>query len=110
VDAEFVIVLTTWPADQDAGPMATALVDERLAACVNVLPPMRSIYRWKGATEQADERQLVIKTTRHRVRDLEARLKALHPYEVPEFLFLPVLDGSRDYLAWLAESTAPPPG
>lgn len=72
---------------------------------MNVLPPMRSIYAWKGATEQADERQLVIKTSRHRMRALEMRLRELHPYDVPEFLVLSVLEGSRDYLFWVAEST-----
>lgn len=105
--SDFVIVLTTFPADRDAEPLAQALVDERLAACVNVLPAMHSIYRWKGATERADERQLVIKTTGAQVPALEARVRALHPYDVPEFLVLPILDGSRDYLGWLAESTRP---
>ena len=99
-----VIVLTTFPADGDAETFAATLVEERLAACVNVLPPMRSIYRWQGAVERADERQLVIKTTGHRLRELEARIKALHPYEVPEFLVVSVLKGSPDYLSWLADN------
>ena len=98
-------MLTTFPADGNADALARALVDERLAACVNILPPMRSIYTWKGATEHADERQLLIKTTTHRVKELETRLKALHPYEVPEFLVIAVLEGSGDYLSWVAEST-----
>ena len=102
---EFVVVLTTFPAEGDAEAFATTLVTERLAACVNVLPPMRSIYMWKGVVERADERQLLIKTQTDRVRDLEVRIKALHPYDVPEFLVLAVLDGSRDYLFWVAEST-----
>ncbi len=93
--------------DREIDSFARTLVEERLAACVNVLPPMRSTYAWKGAVESADERQVVIKTTRDRVPQLEARLKALHPYEVPEFLVLTVTDGSRDYLSWLAESTHP---
>ena len=88
-------------------PLARALVDERLAACVNILPPMRSIYTWKGATEHADERQLLIKTTTHRVKELETRLKQLHPYEVPEFLVVSILEGSGGYLSWVADSTAP---
>ena len=104
---QFVIVLTTFPADQDAEPLARTLVAEHLAACVNVLPPMTSIYAWKGAVERANERQLVIKTSAARVRDLEARVKALHPYEVPEFVVIPITDGSPDYLAWVAESAAP---
>ena len=104
---QFVLVLTTFPADQDPEPLARALVDERLAACVNILAPMRSIYTWKGATEHADERQLLIKTTMPRVKELETRLKALHPYEVPEFLVMSVLEGSSDYLSWVADATRP---
>jgi periplasmic divalent cation tolerance protein len=106
VEDACVLVLTTFPADQDAEPLARALVDERLAACVNILPPMRSIYTWKGATEHADERQLLIKSTAHRVKDLETRLKELHPYDVPEFLVISILDGSGAYLTWVAESTS----
>lgn len=105
-ETPFVIVLTTFPADREADPLAQALVDEGLAACVNVLPVMRSIYRWQGATERADERQLVIKTRRSRVGDLEARIRQLHPYDVPELLVIPILDGSADYLSWLAENTS----
>ena len=103
--SEFVIVLTTLPADGDAEALARTLVTERLAACVNVLSPMLSIYMWQGAVEDAPERQLVIKTAASRVADLQERLKALHPYEVPEFLVLPIADGSRDYLSWISEST-----
>jgi periplasmic divalent cation tolerance protein len=99
---EFVVVLTTFPVTGDVESLAETLVQERLAACVNVLPPMRSIYTWNGAVERADERQLLIKTTIGRVRDLESRLKVLHPYEIPEFLVLPVLDGSPEYLSWLS--------
>lgn len=104
---EFVVVLTTFPGDGDVEAFASALVTDRLAACVNVLAPMRSIYTWKGVTERADERQLLIKTRTDRVHDLEVRLRALHPYEVPEFLVIAVLDGSRDYLSWIAASTHP---
>ena len=103
--SEFVLVLTTFPADQDVDRLATTLVQERLAACVNVLPPMRSIYRWKGAVERADERQVVIKTTSARLRELETRVKQLHPYEVPEFIVLSITDGSSAYLTWLSENT-----
>ena len=106
MSADYVIVLTTFPVDQDADGFARALVSEHLAACVNVLPPMRSIYRWKGAIESADEHQLVIKTSAARIRDLESRLKSLHPYEVPEFLVLSISGGSPEYLSWLLESTA----
>ena len=101
----FVLVLTTFPADGDSEALARALVTERLAACVNVLPPMLSIYMWKGAVEDASERQLVIKTTAARVAELQARLRALHPYDVPEFLVLPIAEGSHDYLSWVSDST-----
>ncbi len=105
MDSEFVLVLTTFPIDKDAEAFAKVLVDEHLAACVNVLPAMRSIYTWKGVTESADERQLVIKTTGARVPALEARVKQLHPYDVPEFIVLPISAGSQSYQAWLSDST-----
>ena len=102
-----VLVLTTFPADGDAEKLAATLVEERLAACVNILPPMRSIYRWQGNMEKADERQLLIKTTRRRLRDVKKRLKELHPYDVPEVLGVFIDASDRDYLSWLAESTRP---
>jgi periplasmic divalent cation tolerance protein len=105
VATDYVIVLTTLPADQDADRFAALLIGEKLAACVNVLPPMRSIYAWQGAIESAEERQVVIKTTVARVAELEARIKALHPYDVPEFLVLPIASGSPEYLSWLSSTT-----
>jgi periplasmic divalent cation tolerance protein len=104
---DYVIVLTTLSAEGDAENLAANLVEERLAACVNILPSMRSVYRWKNAVERADERQLVIKTTRAQVTQIENRLRTLHPYDVPEFVVLPIEAGSTDYLSWLAESTKP---
>lgn len=104
---QFVLVLTTFPADRDASAFAHALVEEKLAACVSLLPPMQSTYRWKGAIEHAEERQVLIKTTAVNVDVLQLRVKALHPYEVPEFLVLAVNAGSPDYLFWLAEETRP---
>jgi periplasmic divalent cation tolerance protein len=102
---QFVIVLTTLPVDGDGEKLASRLVEERLAACVNILPAMRSVYRWKNAVERADERQLVIKTTINRLRELEVWIRNLHPYEVPEFVVVPIIEGSHDYLSWLADST-----
>ena len=99
-----VIVLTTLGADADAAALARTLVDERLAACVNVLPPMDSFYRWKGRVEADRERQLIMKTSADRVPALEARLRQLHPYELPEFLILGAAGGSAAYLAWVGES------
>jgi len=102
---EPVIVLTTWPADRDPADMAATLVGERLAACVNLLPVMESFYRWQGTVERAAERQVIIKTTRRAVEPLLARVKALHPYDVPELLVLPVSGGGAEYLRWVGEST-----
>jgi periplasmic divalent cation tolerance protein len=103
---ELVIALTTLPADSDASGLARALVAARVAACVTVLPAVRSIYRWEGAIHEDAEQQLVIKTTRARVGDLWAALQARHPYDVPEFLVLPVLDGNPQYLTWVVGQVA----
>ena len=97
-------MLTTLSASADCDRFARTLVEERLAACVNVLPPMRSTYRWKGTVEQDDERQVVIKTTADRVDALRTRVRELHPYELPEFIVLSVADGDRGYLDWIGES------
>jgi periplasmic divalent cation tolerance protein len=102
---DYVIVLTTLPADADAAAFARELVDARLAACVNLSAPMESIYRWDGTVEVETERQLVIKTSRERVPALWDRVRELHPYDMPEFLVTPVVDGNDAYLRWVAEST-----
>lgn len=102
---EYVLVLTTLPADADGAAFGRTLVEERLAACVNLSPPMESIFRWEGAVERDTERQIIVKTSRERVPDLWERVRELHPYEVPEFLVLPILDGSDAYLRWIGEST-----
>jgi periplasmic divalent cation tolerance protein len=102
---EHVIVLITLPADADVVAFANALVDERLAACVNLLPPMESVYRWEGRVEHEAERQLIIKTTRERTETLWERVRELHPYEVPEFVVLSIVDGNDAYLRWIADST-----
>jgi periplasmic divalent cation tolerance protein len=102
---DLVIVLTTMPDDARADELARTLVDERLAACVNVHGPMRSTYRWKGKVERDAERQLVIKTTRDRVSALETRLRALHPYELPEFIVIAVDGGGDAYLKWVDDET-----
>lgn len=102
---DIVIVLTTAPDDVRVEAWARALIDERLAACVNIHGAMMSFYRWKGVVECAAERQVVIKTTRERVTTLRARLRDLHPYELPEFLVLAVEDGGDEYLKWVVEQT-----
>jgi len=104
---DLVLVLTTVADDAGAEALARQLIEERLAACVNVHPAMTSFYRWKGRVEADAERQLVIKTTRARVPALEARLRELHAYELPEFLVLPVEAGSEAYLLWAREQTEP---
>jgi periplasmic divalent cation tolerance protein len=103
---EIVVVLTTFPPDKDVLAFARILVQERLAACVNVLPPMKSIYRWKDAIETADEQQVVIKTAANRVEELKTRLKSLHPYDLPEFVVIQA-EGSPEYLSWIVEGTRP---
>ena len=99
--SDIVLVLTTLPEDCETDPFARALVEGGHAACVSVLPPMTSTYRWQGAVESARERQVLIKTTTSRVEALQSAILAIHPYDVPEFLVLPVTGGSEAYLAWL---------
>lgn len=105
-----VVVLTTVPSAEVGDRIARVLVGERLAACVNVLPAMVSVYRWKGETQADTEQQLIIKTVRRHVPAVRARLSALHPYELAECLVLTVEDGDPDYLAWMAAETSEPAG
>jgi periplasmic divalent cation tolerance protein len=102
VKDDVVALLVTAPDAETGRRIARALVEERLAACVNVLPGVHSIYRWKGAVEEADEVMLVAKTRAERAAALAARVRALHPYELPEVVVLPVRGGSRAYLQWVA--------
>ena len=97
-----VVVLCTFPDLDQARQIGAALVERQVAACVNLLPGVESIYRWQGKVERAGEVLAVIKTTRY--PDLEAAIKDLHPYEVPEILALPVAAGLPAYLGWLEES------
>jgi periplasmic divalent cation tolerance protein len=106
VDA--LVVLSTFPSLERATAAADALVGERLAACVNLVPGLTSIYRWQGAIQRDAEVLAIIKTTRAGYAALAARLAALHPYEVPELLALDVTTGAAPYLAWLAAQVAPP--
>jgi periplasmic divalent cation tolerance protein len=105
-ESQYVLVLSTLPADADLNALARALVEDRVAACVNLLPPMESVFRWKGEVDRETERQLLIKTSRDRVAALWERIRALHPYEVPEFIVLPIIDGNPAYLAWIGASTS----
>jgi periplasmic divalent cation tolerance protein len=99
------VCLCACPDLATARMLGRTLVDERLAACVQVLPGVESIYRWDGAVETAAETLLILKTTRTRLDALQARLVALHPYEVPELVALPAVAGLPAYLHWVAEST-----
>ena len=102
---EAVLILTTVPDDDRGETLAQTLVTERLAACVNVLGPMTSIYRWQGAVERESERQLVVKTTRDRIGAVRERIAQLHSYELPELIVLDVVDGSLGYLDWVKAET-----
>ena len=102
-----VLVLTTCGADFDARGLAQALVEMRVAACVNIVPRMHSVYRWEGAVSSDDEQLLLIKTTDERVDALREALFARHPYEVPEFVVLPIGETSDAYGAWILASVAP---
>ena len=104
-DTPHVLILTTLPAEADAAAFATALVDAGLAACVNLLPVMESVYRWEGRVQRDAERQLIIKTSRERVATLWQRVRELHPYDVPEYIVLPIVDGNDAYLRWIGEAT-----
>lgn len=95
------VVLSTCPDPDTASRLARMLVEQRLAACVNLIPGLRSVYEWEGRIEEDAEVLLVIKTSRARYPELEARLTEAHPYEVPEILALDVTAGLPAYLAWL---------
>jgi len=100
--AEARIVLTTLADEQQAETFAAALVERRLAACVNIVGPIRSIYRWKGNIEREKEFLLIIKTTSEQASRLQAAFQALHPYDLPERVELSVEGGSEAYLSWIA--------
>jgi periplasmic divalent cation tolerance protein len=101
------IVFSTAGSREEAERIANGLVEERLAACVNLIPGITSVYHWQGAVETAGEFLLVIKTTLDNLDRLEAALRRLHSYEVPEFLVLQPESAGQDYLAWLMESARP---
>ena len=102
---EFVVVLVTAPSAEGATRIGRALVEERLAACANVVGPMTSIYRWQGTVEEASEHLMLVKARATDFDRIAARVRELHAYDVPEIIALPIRGGSPAYLAWLAEST-----
>lgn len=101
-----IVVLSTCGSAEEATRLARALVEKKLAACVNVMPAIRSIYRWKGVIEDEQESLLVIKSSRALFDQLRAEIERLHSYEVPEVIAVPVVDGSEEYLAWLDRELA----
>ena len=100
------LIFTTLPDETSAQLLATALVTERLAACVNVLAPCRSTYRWQDAIERAQEVPLLIKSTAECYAALETAIRARHPYELPEIIAVPIAHGLPEYLGWVAAETA----
>jgi periplasmic divalent cation tolerance protein len=105
--SDFVLALTTLPGDFDAGALAQDLVGSGLAACVTIIPGIRSVYTWEGVPQTDEEQQLLIKTTTDQVDPLWELLRDRHPYDVPEFLVVPVVDGSEEYLKWVERSVGP---
>jgi len=101
------LVITNLPDDASAHALAAHLVEARLAACVNILAPCRSIYRWEGKTEQATEVPLLIKTTAARYAELQAAIQKQHPYELPEIIAVPLHHGLPAYLDWVTAETTP---
>lgn len=99
------VCFCTCPDQTTANRIAETLIDERLAACVNIVPGLRSVYRWQGAIESADEVLLLVKTTDDRLDALTARISALHTYELPEVVAVEVAGGLAGYLDWVAEQT-----
>jgi len=102
---KMLLVMTTLPDLASAQALAATLVDARLAACVNILAPCQSVYRWQGAVERADEVPLLIKTSEARYAALEAAIVAQHPYQTPEIIALPLAHGLPAYLAWIDAET-----
>jgi periplasmic divalent cation tolerance protein len=104
---EVLLLLTNLPDAASAATLAAHLVEHRLAACVNQLAPCHSVYRWQGQVESASEIPLLIKTTRERYAAVEAAVLALHPYDVPELIAVPVELGLPAYLAWVVDESTP---
>ena len=98
---EKIVVLSACGSEEEAARIAGKLIDAHLAACVNLIPKIRSFYRWRGKVEDSTEWMLIVKTSRSRFEALRTVLEAAHSYELPEVLALPVIDGSPAYLAWL---------
>jgi len=105
--AATLLVVTTLPDAAAARILAAALIEQRLAACINILAPCTSVFRWQGQVEAATEVPLLIKTSASRYAELEAAIRAHHPYELPEIVAVPIASGLPAYLGWIAEETTP---
>lgn len=99
-----ILILTTTESDAQARKIAEALVERRLAACVNILPRIQSVYRWKGAVETAEEHLLIVKTSNALAEQVRAAIKEMHSYELPEIIAIGIDSGSQEYLQWLSDS------
>ena len=106
MDSEYITAFVTSPGEETSIAIASALVEDGIAACVNIVPGIRSVYRWEGKVQDDKEELLVIKTRRDLFDALATRVKELHPYDVPEVIAMPIIDGSKTYLDWLADSTS----
>ena len=102
---EYIIVFITASNEEEAARISHALVGERLAACVNIIPSVRSIYRWQGRVEDEQEVLMLAKTKKSLFERLQGRVKELHSYSVPEIIGLPLVEGSKEYLDWLGQET-----
>ncbi len=100
-----ITVFITAPNEEEAGKIAKTLVEERLAACVNIIKDIRSIYRWKGRIEDDREVFMIVKTQKDLFKALSTRIKEIHSYDVPEIIALPIIEGSRKYMQWIKDST-----
>ena len=100
-----IVVLVTCGSEEEAAKIANSLVEEGVAACVNIISPVRSIYRWEGKIWDEKEWVLIIKTQKKRFEELQKKVKSLHSYSVPEVIALPIVEGSAPYLKWLEETT-----
>src|SRR5438874_6973578 len=99
-----VVVLSTAGSQEEANKIATALVERRLAACVNIVPRIQSVYRWEGKVETAEEYLLLIKTTKTHTAEVQAAIQELHSYDLPEFVVIAMEGGSAEYLKWIEDS------
>ena len=106
---DFIVILITAPNEDVAVKMANDIIGSGLTACVNIIRNIRSIYRWQGKIEDEGEVLMLVKTRNERFKDLEKRVRELHPYAVPEIIALPIIEGFEGYLGWLQEETVKEP-